>query len=95
MKTTQTEKRGIQLTEAERAIILAQITNRYTGSHMPGWVYDFALKHGQLYPVQFLNDMDFLINSFYPVTAEGKLDLANFACRMNPTFPRGNTMTPL
>lgn len=94
MKTSQPEKRGIQLTEAERRLILKHLSNRYTCEHMPMWVTDFAVKHGQLYPVQFLSDKDFLVHSFYPVTAEGKLDIgAGFACRMEPTFPFGNKMT--
>jgi len=90
-------KRGIQLTAAEREIVLAHFPNRYTLQHTPRWVTDMAIRRGVFYPPQFVNDTDWLIHTRFAVTEEGKLDqsfpIGMFGCDSNPTYPHGNSIT--
>ena len=91
-------KRGIQLTEGERAICLRRFPQRYTLHHTPQWVTNMAVQRGLFYPPQFLNDIDWLVHTRFAVTDDGKLDLSFplnglEGCDSSPTYPHGNSIT--
>ena len=91
-------KRGVQLSPQQREQVLSTCVSRYTADHVPGWVYDFAQKYGQLYPMQFLNDMDWLVNTRFPIddlTGRVPLNFADGDQKPSPTYPYGNRVTRL
>jgi len=80
--------RGSQLTAAQQQEALRMFTNRHTGDHKPVWART-PMPNGDAYPVQFRDDRDWLDNTWFQMTPDGKLCKArNNACWSRPTWPK-------
>lgn len=76
---------GTMLCDEDRKHVLAAYVHRYTGEHVPEWVR----AAGQLYPVQFKDDLDWLAHSYFAVRRDGRLDERVKHCESHPTWPFG------
>jgi hypothetical protein len=63
---------GNRLNPRARADALGRFVHRHTGNHKPAWARGIW-KDGKPYPVQFLDDSDWLANSRFAVTKDGRL----------------------
>lgn len=81
-------KRGTDLTAEEKAIVLNSYVHRYTGDHRPQWARTYR-DNGKPYQVQFVDDADWLANTWFAVTKTGKLDSRVRECFSSPTWPKG------
>lgn len=79
--------RGDQLHREDQRLVLASFVNRYTGDHTPDWAKRTRRMNGEPYPVQFLNDQDWLRNSFFRVRLDGRLHGCGRHCHSYPTWP--------
>lgn len=78
--------RGDKLrTELQREV-LAKYVHRFTREHVPSWAQR-EWKDDKPYPLQFDSDRDWLANTFFPVTASGRLSKREKYCQSNPTWP--------
>ena len=59
---------------------------RYTGQHKPAWAIE-PMPNGKPYPVQFLDDADWLRNTLFHVTKKGELHRCFSWRQSNPTWP--------
>lgn len=75
--------RGDKLTPEDQKRVLAAYVHRYTGDHTPAWVTSI------LFPINFRDDADWLANTEFHVTANGRLDLRWRSCESHPTWPNG------
>jgi len=80
--------KGADLSPALQREVKARFTHRYTGEHVPTWVRK-GMNNGQAYPLQFKDDNDWLANSYFPMTKEGRLHLRIHHCNSHPTWPNG------
>lgn len=73
--------RGTCLIEVDQTNVLNQYIHRYTKDHKPSWV--------TWQSVQFESDQDWLENTFFKVTKQGRLDKRVKYCESHPTWPEG------
>ncbi len=79
-------KLGHELTAVEQKEVLSMYVNRYTGDHIPQWAKGTTWKDGNPYPVQFLNDADWLRHTLFQVGKNGRLTDCG-ECHSTPTWP--------
>lgn len=84
------EIRGSDLSPAMQAEALRRFPHRYTRTHRPEWAR-VPRPNGEPYPIQFADDADWLANTFFEVTKQGRLPGRNHFCRSYPTWPDGVT----
>ena len=77
---------GSQLNDSAKREALQRFVNRFTGQHRPQWVNE-PMPDGSAYPVQFRDDADWLANTRFYVTKNGRLDKRTTACQSSPTWP--------
>jgi hypothetical protein len=88
---------GDQLHPDDQREVLALYDDRYTGEHRPQWVAD-KVRMAELftklyddplrtYPVQFVDDADWLANTLFKVRKDGRLSRNIRHCRSTPTWP--------
>lgn len=78
--------RGDTLSPEDRAHVLRSYLHRYTRTHRPGWAKK-GTWNGLPFPVQFATDEEWLANTDFAVTANGRLDLRSRYCMSTPTWP--------
>jgi hypothetical protein len=79
---------GTQLDPAEQRRALARYVHRFTCDHVPQWArnYGDAIRPKYL-KVQFASDADWLANTRFHVTKDGKLSRRHSHCVSSPTWP--------
>lgn len=83
---SETTKLGNQLSAEDQRYVLAAYVHRFTGQHKPQWACK-PMPNGTAYPVQFVDDADWLAHTYFEVTKSGKLDNRNKSCQSSPTWP--------
>jgi hypothetical protein len=78
--------KGTSLSSFEQKRALGMFNQRFTGDHKPSWA-DKEWKDGKPYPLQFKDDKEWLANTEFPVTKDGKISNRHRFCRSNPTWP--------
>lgn len=78
--------RGTHLCADDRAYVLSSYVNRYTGQHRPAWARK-EWKDGKPYPLQFVNDLEWLANTWFAVRKNGRLDRRHNQCYSRSTWP--------
>ena len=68
---------------------LARFVHRYTGDHRPAWVNAHKWKGDQEYPLQFKDDKDWLLNTWFCITKDGSIHDGVDHCESTPTWPQG------
>lgn len=68
-------------TQVKRAYV-----HRFTGSHKPDWARK-PIPNGNAYPLQFVDDADWLANTYFWITKRGELCKRPSACQSSPTWP--------
>ncbi len=79
-------KLGTELHPSDREHVLAAYVHRYTGDFKPKWVKDGKWNGGE-YPLQFVDDADWLANTEFRVKSNGRLDERCHACMSYATWP--------
>ena len=77
---------GTQLDYVAQREALARFVHRFTGNHRPQWAAK-PMPNGSAYPVQFRDDADWLANTRFHVTNDGRLSSRHHSCQSNPTWP--------
>jgi len=77
---------GTDLQPMDREYVLRVYNHRYTGDHRPRWAAENR-RPGNPYPLQFKDDADWLANTLFATTKNGRLDKRNNACFSAPTWP--------
>lgn len=77
---------GNALSQEDQQYALRKYCHRYTGTHRPHWS-SRLMKNGKSYPVQFLDDIDWLNNTLFYVNKDGRIDKRAQDCISYPTFP--------
>ena len=75
---------GSELSPSVRKECLARFVHRFTGQHRPAWA---NRPDSRTYPVQFVDDEDWLAHTRFTVTKSGKLDGRFGYCESSPTWP--------
>jgi hypothetical protein len=70
-----------------------RFVHRYTGEHRPQWAAR-TYADGRSYPVHFADDLEWLNNSYFAVTAAGFLDDRVVSCHSHPTWPNNPELRP-
>jgi len=78
--------KGSKLSINIRRQVLSTFSHRFTGSHRPAWA-NGIWKDGLTYPLQFVDDADWLANTLFAVTESGILARSVDYCISNPTWP--------
>lgn len=77
---------GTKLTPADQDMAKRRYVHRFTGDHRPGWTNECLIwKDGKPYPLQFVDDADWLAHTRFHVTKN--LRLVDGNCESNPTWP--------
>jgi hypothetical protein len=84
--TIQNTVKGSKLSPSQQAQVLRVYVNRFTGDNHPAWAKQLR-PDGSAYPVQFLNDSDWLENTLFFVTKSGELNKRHKFCHSSPTWP--------
>lgn len=79
-------KKGGELSRKVQKEALASFVQRFTGDHKPEWAYSHW-KDSLKYPLQFVDDRDWLENTLFAVTERGALDQRIDYCHSSPTWP--------
>lgn len=77
---------GCDLKPEDQKHVLAAYVHRFTGDHRPEWTNQLRPDR-QTYPLQFLNDRDWLAHTQFVVTQAGSLDRRFQECISHPTWP--------
>jgi hypothetical protein len=77
---------GSQLSPEVQKEALRRFVHRYTGTHKPMWAQKEKWKGGD-YPVQFVDDEDWLAHTTFEVHKDGTLDHRQQWCESRPTWP--------
>ena len=77
---------GSQLCPHDQDRVRRLFALRFTAEHYPPWV-NAARKHGEIYPVQFSSDHDWLDHTRFAVRRDGRLDERERTCFSHPTWP--------
>jgi hypothetical protein len=77
---------GSELSPDQQAAAKARFVHRYTGDHRPQWSYGIW-KEKLPYPLQFVDDADWLVHTRFGVTASGRLSERATSCYSCPTWP--------
>lgn len=72
---------GTELHKDDQRYVLGAYVHRYTGNHKPQWAVNTN------YPLQFINDADWLAHTSFRVTTKGRLDSRCRFCQSSPTWP--------
>jgi hypothetical protein len=83
---------GDKLSPADQQSVRNRYVYRFTGEHTPNWVRS-AWASGQVYPVQFRDDNDWLAHTLFWVKEDNTLGTKNVDCESTPTWPHGDKMT--
>lgn len=78
--------KGNTLWIKDKEHVLSAYIHRFTKDHKPMWARE-TMPNGNKYPVQFESDSDWLDNTFFEVTKQGRLDKRFHHCESNPTWP--------
>jgi hypothetical protein len=66
--------------------VLSTFHHRFTGNHRPSWANDIW-KDGMTYPIQFIDDADWLAHTLFAITETGTLARTIDYCISSPTWP--------
>jgi len=77
---------GTQLCASDQQHVLAAYVHRFTRDHKPAWAR-WPREDGQVSPVQFASDADWLANTRFAVRKNGRLDGRARYCESSPTWP--------
>lgn len=78
--------RGTNLHHDDKRHVLAAYVHRFTGQHKPTWACK-PMPNGGVYPVQHLDDADWLANTMFAVKKNGRLDNRANHCVSTPSWP--------
>lgn len=78
---------GDKLRDVDQLYVRAVYVHRYTGDHIPKWVYGKG--RGAAVTLQFANDADWLAHTEFAVRKDGHLDGRVHHCESHPTWPNG------
>ena len=78
--------RGTHLKESATVEAFACFIYRYTGDHKPKWMTRNR-PDGTPYPLQFVDDDEWLSNTWFHVRKDGELDKRHRDCESHPTWP--------
>lgn len=79
-------KLGTDLSAEDQREALSSYVHRYTGDHTPAWAKE-PRPDGGAYPLQFATDAEWLANTWFKVTAAGRLDHRGKQCQSCATWP--------
>ena len=82
---------GSDLSKPDQECVLAAFTQRYTGDHAPVWIM-WAQFVGNIPPVQFKDDAEWLAHTRFGATMRGTLDRRSRKCWEAPTWPDDPTL---
>lgn len=78
--------KGTRLHPEDQRYVLSAYVHRFTGEHKPAWAMN-ERKDGQAYPVQHVNDNDWLEHTIFWARTDGRLDQRVHRCESTPTWP--------
>lgn len=74
------------LREDQGLVLMAFEDRRYVVGRVPDWARK-PMPGGEAWPPQFASDMEWLANTQFVVTLNGRLDKRSRDCRESPTWP--------
>lgn len=77
---------GNELSALDQRYVLSAFVHRFTKDHKPAWSRKLR-DDGKPYPVQFASDADWLANTEFAVTRDGRIDRRCHECYSTPTWP--------
>lgn len=77
---------GSEMVSIDQKAALNKFVHRFTKEHVPSWSKK-EWKDGKTYPVQFASDREWLENTKFYVTKDGRLDNKHDSCESSATWP--------